>query len=117
MALPAFSTHHQPIVSGDSTPNVPAESLQAIPDAAAKVEESGLVVLDQGIDTTTMHGRIQFDILAAIGEFEGEPIRGRSMEGREGYYSWRTVWRQAQADQEGDHRISQGLGNPWLQQS
>lgn len=42
-----------------------------------------LVVLDQGIDTTTMHGRLQFNILAAIGEFERELIRERSMEGRE----------------------------------
>lgn len=41
-----------------------------------------LVVLDQGIDTTTMYGRLQFNILAAIGEFERELIRERSMEGR-----------------------------------
>lgn len=42
-----------------------------------------LVVLDQGIDTTTMYGRLQFNILAAIGEFERELIRERSLEGRE----------------------------------
>jgi DNA invertase Pin-like site-specific DNA recombinase len=42
-----------------------------------------LVVLDQGIDTTTMYGRLQFNILAAIGEFERELIRERSMKGRE----------------------------------
>jgi DNA invertase Pin-like site-specific DNA recombinase len=42
-----------------------------------------LVVLDQGIDTTTMYGLLQFNILAAIGEFERELIRERSMEGRE----------------------------------
>ena len=41
-----------------------------------------LVVLDQGIDTTTMYGRLQFNILAAIGEFERELIRERSKEGR-----------------------------------
>lgn len=41
-----------------------------------------LVVLDQGIDTTTMYGRFQFNILAAIGEFERELIRERSLEGR-----------------------------------
>ena len=40
-----------------------------------------LVVLDQGIDTTTMYGRLQFNILAAIGEFERELIKERSMEG------------------------------------
>ncbi len=37
-----------------------------------------LVVLDQGIDTTTMYGRLPFNILAAIGEFERELIRERS---------------------------------------
>lgn len=42
-----------------------------------------LVVLDQWIDTTTMYGRLQFNFLAAIGEFERELIRERSMEGRE----------------------------------
>jgi DNA invertase Pin-like site-specific DNA recombinase len=42
-----------------------------------------LVVLDQGIDTTTMYGLLQFNILATIGEFERELIRERSMEGRE----------------------------------
>ncbi|MBN2428201.1 MAG: recombinase family protein [Deltaproteobacteria bacterium] len=41
-----------------------------------------LVVLDQGIDATTMYGRLQFNILAAIGEFERELIRERSKEGR-----------------------------------
>ncbi|MDO3379465.1 recombinase family protein [Geoalkalibacter halelectricus] len=41
-----------------------------------------LVVLDQGIDPTTMYGRLQFNILAAIGEFERELIKERSMEGR-----------------------------------
>lgn len=41
-----------------------------------------LVVLDQGIDTTTMYGRLQFNILAAIGEFERELIKDRSLEGR-----------------------------------
>jgi DNA invertase Pin-like site-specific DNA recombinase len=41
-----------------------------------------LIVLDQGIDTTTMYGRLQFNILAAIGEFERELIKERSMEGR-----------------------------------
>ena len=41
-----------------------------------------LVVMDQGIDTTTIYGRLQFNILAAIGEFERELIRERSQEGR-----------------------------------
>ena len=42
-----------------------------------------LVVLDQGINTTTIYGRLQFNILAAIGEFERGIIRERSREGRE----------------------------------
>lgn len=42
-----------------------------------------LVVLDQGIDTTTMYGRLQFNILTSIGEFEREIIKERSKEGRE----------------------------------
>ena len=41
-----------------------------------------LVVLDQGIDTTSIYGRLQFNILAAIGEFERGIIRERSSEGR-----------------------------------
>lgn len=41
-----------------------------------------LVVLDQRINTTTLYGRLQFNILAAIGEFERELIRERSLEGR-----------------------------------
>ncbi len=42
-----------------------------------------LIVLDQGIDTTTIYGRLQFNILAAIGEFERGIICERSREGRE----------------------------------
>jgi DNA invertase Pin-like site-specific DNA recombinase len=42
-----------------------------------------LVVLDQGIGTTTLYGRLQFNILAAMGEFERELIKERSTEGRE----------------------------------
>lgn len=42
-----------------------------------------LIVLDQGIDTTTIYGKLQFNILAAIGEFERGLIRERSREGRE----------------------------------
>ena len=40
-----------------------------------------LVVMDQGIDTTTIYVKLQFNILAAIGEFERELIRERSFEG------------------------------------
>jgi len=41
------------------------------------------IVLDQGIDTTTIYGRLQFNILASIGEFERGLIRERSRERRE----------------------------------
>lgn len=42
-----------------------------------------LVVLDQGIDPTTIHGKLQFNILAAIGEFQRGLKRERLREGRE----------------------------------
>ena len=42
-----------------------------------------LIVVDQGIDTTTIYGKLQFHILAAIGEFERGLIRERSREGRQ----------------------------------
>ena len=47
-----------------------------------EVKNVDLVVLDQGIDTTSIYGRLQFNILAAIGEFERGIIRERSYEGR-----------------------------------
>ena len=46
-------------------------------------KEVDLVVLDQGIETTTIYGRLQFNLLASIGEFERGIIRERSKEGRE----------------------------------
>mgnify|MGYP001025851757 CR=1 FL=1 len=42
-----------------------------------EVKNVDLVVLDQGIDTTSIYGRLQFYILAAIGEFERGIIRER----------------------------------------
>ena len=47
-----------------------------------EVKNVDLVVLNQGIDTTSIYGRLQFNILAAIGEFERGIIRERSYEGR-----------------------------------
>lgn len=41
----------------------------------------GLVVLDQGIDTTTPAGRLLFHVLASIGEFERDLIRERTKVG------------------------------------
>ncbi|CAG1021400.1 partial Serine recombinase PinR, partial [Patescibacteria group bacterium] len=41
----------------------------------------GFVVLDQSIDTTTPTGRLMFQILGAIGEFERELINERVKDG------------------------------------
>ena len=61
-----------------------ARSVVDLAGIVQKLEDKkvDLVVLDQGIDTTTIYGRLQFNILAAIGEFERELIKERSMEGR-----------------------------------
>jgi DNA invertase Pin-like site-specific DNA recombinase len=42
-----------------------------------------LVVLDQGIEITTIYGKLQFNILASIGEFERGLISERSLKGRQ----------------------------------
>jgi len=49
-----------------------ARSVVDLPIIVQRLEEKkvDLVVMDQGIDTTTIYGRHQFNILAAIGEFE-----------------------------------------------
>ena len=62
-----------------------ARSVVDLPIIVQRLEEKkvDLVVMDQGIDTTTIYGRLQFNILAAIGEFERGLIRECSLEGRE----------------------------------
>jgi DNA invertase Pin-like site-specific DNA recombinase len=40
-----------------------------------------LIVLDQNIDTTTIYGRLTFQILSAVAEFENEIRRERQKEG------------------------------------
>ncbi|MBW2473349.1 MAG: recombinase family protein [Deltaproteobacteria bacterium] len=62
-----------------------ARSVVDLSNIVQRLEEKkvDLVVLDQGIDTTTIYGKLQFNILAAIGEFERGMIRERSREGRE----------------------------------
>src|SRR5210317_2678095 len=62
-----------------------ARSVVDLSNIVQRLEEKNvdLVVLDQGIDTTTIYGKLQFNILAAIGEFERGLIRERSREGRE----------------------------------
>ena len=61
-----------------------ARSVVDLSEIVKKLQKKNvdLMVLDQGIDTTTIYGRLQFNILAAIGEFERELIRERSLEGR-----------------------------------
>jgi DNA invertase Pin-like site-specific DNA recombinase len=47
------------------------------------VRGAGFKVLDQPtLDTTTPHGKLLFDLLAAIGEFERKMIAARTTEGR-----------------------------------
>ena len=62
-----------------------ARSVVDLSNIVQRLEEKkvDLVVLDQGIDTTTIYGKLQFNILAAIGEFERGLIREHSREGRE----------------------------------
>jgi DNA invertase Pin-like site-specific DNA recombinase len=62
-----------------------ARSVVDLSNIVQRLEEKNvdLVVLDQGIDTTTIYGKLQFNILAAIGEFERGLIRERFREGCE----------------------------------
>jgi DNA invertase Pin-like site-specific DNA recombinase len=60
-----------------------ARSTRHLTQLAAELEALGvdLVVLDQGIDTSTPAGRLLFNVLAAIGEFELDLIRERTRAG------------------------------------
>jgi len=62
-----------------------ARSVVDLANIVQKLEDKkvDLMVLDQGIDTTSIYGRLQFNILAAIGEFERGIIKERSYEGRQ----------------------------------
>ena len=48
-----------------------------------KAVGADLVVLDQAIDTSTPSGKLLFDVLAAVAEFEGGLIRERTRAGLE----------------------------------
>jgi len=55
-----------------------------------------LIVTEQSIDTTTPHGRLMFNMLAAIAEFETDLRKERQLEGiakakEEGRYKGRPV--------------------------
>lgn len=60
-----------------------ARSVAHLVELAAWLDERsiGLVVLDQGIDTTTPAGRLMFHVLGAIAEFERDLIRERTRVG------------------------------------
>jgi len=60
-----------------------ARSTRELLDLAQGLDQRGidLVVLDQQIDTRTPSGRLLFTMLAAIGEFERDLIRERTLDG------------------------------------
>jgi len=60
-----------------------ARSVRHLTNLVAELEALGvdLVVIDQSIDTSTPAGRLLFNVLAAIGEFEGDLIRERTLAG------------------------------------
>jgi DNA invertase Pin-like site-specific DNA recombinase len=63
----------------------------------------GLKVLDQAIDTTTPTGRLMFNVLGAIAQFERELIRERMLVGiakakAEGKYKGRAPTARIKAD-------------------
>ncbi len=62
-----------------------ARSVRHLTALAAELEALGvdLVVLDQAIDTTTPAGRLLFNVLGAIAEFERDLIRERVRAGME----------------------------------
>jgi DNA invertase Pin-like site-specific DNA recombinase len=58
-------------------------SVQHLTALVGELEALGvdLVMIDQGIDTTTPTGRLTFHVLAALAEFERDLIRERTREG------------------------------------
>jgi DNA invertase Pin-like site-specific DNA recombinase len=60
-----------------------ARSTAHLIELAAHLAAAGvdLVVLDQAIDTTTPAGKLMFTLLGAVGEFERDLIRSRTMDG------------------------------------
>ena len=60
-----------------------ARSVRHLTQVAGELEALGvdLIVLDQGLDTSTPAGRLLFNVLGAIAEFEGDLIRDRTRAG------------------------------------
>lgn len=81
-----------------------ARSVIDLHSIAQELEAKGvdLIVTEQSIDTTTPHGRLMFNMLAAIAEFETDLRRERQLEGiakakEEGRYKGRPVTVDAEA--------------------
>jgi DNA invertase Pin-like site-specific DNA recombinase len=82
-----------------------ARSVPHLCEIASRLETKGvgLKVLDQAIDTTTPTGRLMFNMLGAIAQFERELIRERMLVGiakakAEGKYKGRAPTARAKAD-------------------
>lgn len=60
-----------------------ARSVRHLTRLAGELEALGvdLIVLDQGLDTTTPAGRLLFHMIGAIAEFEADLIRERTLDG------------------------------------
>ena len=60
-----------------------ARSVRHLTELGAELETLGvdLIVIDQGIDTTTPAGRLLFNVLGSIAEFERDLIRERTLAG------------------------------------
>lgn len=58
-------------------------SVRNLIDVAEELRTAGvdLIVLDQGLDTTTPSGRVMFHVMAAIAEFEADLVRERTLDG------------------------------------
>jgi len=83
----------------------PARSVPHLCEIGQRLDTKGvgLRVLDQAIDTTTPTGRLMFNMLGAIAQFERELIRGRMLVGiakaeAEGKYKGRAPTARAKAD-------------------
>ncbi len=60
-----------------------ARSVRHLTELGSELEALGvdLIVIDQGIDTTTPAGRLLFNVLGSIAEFERDLIRERTLAG------------------------------------
>ena len=92
-----------------------ARSMKDLTDLAALFRTRGvqLRVTEQGIDTSTVEGRLMFNLLGAIAEFEHDLIVARTMDGlaaarARGRKGGRRAKLSARADREIRERYNQG---------